>query len=80
MGQTKLTHEARCLVILAGSVLERCIEKRARKIADSRAMSETAPEDVERATKEFLEEELSDLPQLIQQAIDNYKHRSNKAA
>lgn len=74
------THEARCFAILAGGVLERCIEGRARRIAASRSASEIVPEDVERATKEFLEEELSSLPHLIEQAIERYKHQSTKAA
>ena len=80
MDRPMLTHEARCLVILAGGVLERCIENRARKIADSRAAAEIAREDVEKATTEFLTEELSALPNLVEQAIDNYKCRSSKAA
>lgn len=80
MDRPRLTHEARCFVILAGGVLERCIESRARKIAGDRAAAEIVREDVEKATTHFLREELSDLPDLIEQAIDNYKHRSSKAA
>lgn len=80
MDRPMLTHEARCLVILAGGVLERCIENRAREIAASRSADEIAPEDIDKATTEFLREELSDLPHLIEEAIDKYKHRSSKAA
>ena len=80
MDRLKLTHEARCLIIVAGGVLERGIEKRARRIAEGRAASEIAPEDIEKAAKQFFEEGLSDLPRLIEQAIDNYKHQSTKAA
>ena len=80
MDRPKLTHEARCLIIVAGRVLEGGIEKRARRIAESRAASEIAPEDIEKASAEFFSKELSDLPHLIEQAIDNYKHRSSKAA
>ena len=80
MDRPKPTHEARCYVILAGGVLERCIESRAQKIAASRSAAEIVPEDVEKATTEFLEEELSSLPQLIEQAIARYKHRPSKAA
>ena len=79
MDRPKLTYEARCLVILAGSVLERCIENRAREIAGGRAAAEIAPEDV-KAAAGFLREDVSDLPRLIEQAMDNYKHRSTKAA
>ena len=80
MDRPVLTREARCLVILAGGVLERRIENRARTIADSRAAVEIAPEDVEKATTEFLKEKLPDLPHLIEEAIENYKRRSSKAA
>ena len=74
------THEARCFAILAGGVLERCIEIRARRIAASRSAREIVREDVEKATAEFLEEELSSLPHLIEQAIEEYKDQSTKAA
>lgn len=80
MDRLKLTHESRCLVILAGGVLERCIEDRARGIANSRSAAEIAPQDVEKATTEFLGEELSDLPRLIEEAISSYEHRSSEAA
>lgn len=80
MDRPKLTHESRCLVILAGHVLERCIETRAREIAGSRSVGEISPEDVERATAEFLREGLSELPCLIEQAIDRYHRQSIKAA
>jgi len=80
MDQPMFTHEARCLVIVAGGVLERCIEKCARKIADSRAAAEIVGEDIEKAATELLREELSDLPDLIEQAIDNYKQQARKAA
>lgn len=80
MGRPTLTHESRCLVILAGGVLERCIENRARTIAASRSADEIAPEDVKNAVTEFLREGLSDLPHLIEQAMDDYEHRSSKAA
>ena len=80
MDRPVLTREARCLVILAGGVLERRIEKHAREIARSRAAVEIAPEDVEKATAEFLGAKLSDLPRLINEAIDSYKRRLNKAA
>jgi len=80
MDRPTLTHEARCLVIVAGGVLERCIEDRAREIADRRAAAEIVPEDIKKATTEFLRDELSDLPHLIEQALDNYEHRSSKAA
>jgi hypothetical protein len=65
---------------VAGGVLERCIENRARTIAASRSADEIAPEDIEKATAEFLAEELSDLPHFIQQAMNEYRYRSSKAA
>lgn len=80
MDRPVFTREARCFAILAGGVLERCIESRARRIAASRLAPEIIPEDVERATTEFFEEELSGLPHLIEQAIEAYKRRSSKAA
>ena len=80
MDKPPVTHEARCLIILAGGVLERWIESRARGIAENRAAIEIAPEDVRKAAVEFLKEELSTLPRLIEHAIDDYEHASNKAA
>lgn len=80
MDRPKLTHESRCLVILAGHVLERCIETRAREIASDRSAVEISPEDVEKASAEFLRDGLSDLPHLIEQALDRYHRESTKAA
>lgn len=80
MGRPTLTHESRCLVILAGGVLERCIEDRARTIAANRSADEIVPEDVERAAAEFLREELSDLPRFVQEAMNKSRYRSSKAA
>ena len=80
MDRLKLTHESRCLVILAGGVLEQRIENRARGIANSRSAAEIVPEDVKKATTEFLRKELFDLPRLIEEAISSYEHRSNEAA
>jgi len=80
MGRPTLTHESRCLVILAGGVLERCIEDRARTIAANRSADEIVPEDVEKATAEFLAEQLSDLPHFVQRAMSEYRCRSSKAA
>ena len=80
MNQPPLTHEARCLVVLAGGVLERCIEDYARKIAHGRATAEIGPDDVKKATTEFFNEELPGLPRLIEQAIDQYQHQTRKAA
>ena len=78
MGKPTLTHEARCLLILAGGVLERCIEDRARTIAASRSADEISPEDVEKATADFLREELSDLPGFVQQAMNKHRYRSRQ--
>ena len=80
MDRPMLTHEARCVVILAGGVLERCIEDRAREIAVTRGAAEIAREDVEKAAAELLGEGLPDLPRLIERAINSYKQRSRKAA
>ena len=80
MGQPTLTHESRCLVILVGGVLERCIENRARTIAADRTADEVTQGDVEKATADFLEEDLSDLRRLVQQAMDKHRYCSNKAA
>ncbi len=80
MDRLKLTHEARCLVIVAGAALERRIENRAREIADGRAAAEIAREDVMKATAEFLAEELSNLPNLVERAIDDYQRQLSKAA
>jgi len=80
MDRPKLTHEARCLIIVAGTVLEGCIEDRAEELAASRSAAEITPEDVENAAKQFFDEGLSDLPALVEQAIDRYKRRSTKAA
>lgn len=80
MGRPTLTHESRCLVILAGGVLERCIEDRARTIAANRSADEIVPEDVEKASAEFFAEQLCDLPRLVQRAMSEYRRRSSKAA
>lgn len=80
MDRPTLTHESRCLVILAGGVLERCIEDRARTIAASRSADEIVPEDVKKATAEFLAEQLSDLPNLVERAMSKFQCRSSKAA
>ena len=80
MDRLKLTHEARCLLVVAGGSLERHIENRARKRAEGRAAAEVAREDVKKAIAEFLAEELSDLPHLIERAIDNYQRQLSKAA
>ena len=80
MERPKLTHESRCLVILIGGVLEGCIEKHARSIANSQSADKIAPEDIDKALTEFLREGLSDLPHLIEQAIVNYRYQSSKAA
>ncbi len=80
MGQPTLMHESRCLLIVAGGALERCIENRARTIAAGRLADEITPEDVEIAMAGFLREELSDLPRLVQQAMERYRHHSIKAA
>lgn len=70
MVEFTLTHEARCLVILAGGVLERCIENRAREIAESRSDVQITPEDVQKATAEILKKGLCNLPPLIEQAFE----------
>lgn len=80
MDRLKLTHESRCLLIVAGAALERRIESRAREIAGGRAAAEIAREDVIKATAEFLAEELSNLPHLIEHAMDDYERQLNKAA
>jgi hypothetical protein len=80
MDKPALTHEARCLLIVARGVLERCIRSRAQMIATSRLADEISPEDVEQATAEFLREELSGLPDLVQQALSEFQNCSNKAA
>ena len=80
MGKLALTHEARCLLILAGGVLERCIEGRARTIATCRSAEQISPEDIEKASAEFLREELSDLPHLVHRAMSQHRNRSSKAA
>ncbi len=58
MEQPILTHEARCLVILAGSVLERCVETRAVRLAKSRSSVETSAHEVENAIRQSLSEDL----------------------
>ena len=80
MDRPTLTHESRCLLILAGGVLEWRIEYRARTIAANRSGHEILPEDVEKATAEFFTEELSDLPRLVREAMSKSRYRSSKAA
>jgi len=80
MGQPTLTHESRCLLLVAGGALEQCIENRARAIAAGRSADEITPEDVETASAAFFREGLSGLPRLVQQAMERYRHCSTKAA
>jgi hypothetical protein len=80
MDRLKLAFEARYLIVLAGHVLERGIEARAREIAEKRSAAEVAPEDVEAATAEFLAEDLVDLPRRIERAMETHRYRSNEAA
>ena len=80
MDQPVLTREARCLAIVAGGVLERRIKRCAERIAHRRGAAEIAADDIEKAVMKSLGEELSDLPDLIKQAIDDYKQQSRKAA
>jgi hypothetical protein len=80
MYKPALTHESRCLLIVAGDAIERCIENRARAIATSRSDEQILPDDIEKATEEFLREELSDLPQLIQRAMSKFQLTPSKAA
>jgi hypothetical protein len=80
MSKPALSHEARCLLILAGGALERCIEDRARTIAASRSAEQISAEDIEKATAEFLREELSVLPHLVQSAQSKHRNCSSKAA
>jgi hypothetical protein len=80
MGQPTLTHESRCLIIVAGNTLERCIEDRAQTIAANRSADTIAPEDVEKATADFFREEIADLPRLVRESMDKYRHHFSKAA
>ena len=80
MERPKLTRESRCLVIVAGGVLERCIENRARAIAASRSADMIIREDVEAAAADFFADGLSDLPHLVQRAMSEFQYPSSKAA
>ena len=80
MDQPKLTHEARCLIIVAGGVLERRLERLARGIADGRGAAQVVGEDVEAALKVLLREQIPELPPLIEKAVEGFKRRSIKAA
>ena len=80
MDRPTLTHEARCLLIVAGGVLERRIESRARAIAADQSAKQISPENIEQATEEFLREGLSDFPHLVQQALGKFRDCSNKVA
>lgn len=76
----RLTRESRCLLVVARGVLERCIEERAQAIAAGRSADEIAPEDVELAAAEFLAEDLSVLPRLVQKAVTEFRCRRSRAA
>ena len=75
-----LTHDARCLVILAGGVLERRIEDHARRIAEKRGSAQIEPDDVSAAATQVLREDLSQLPQVIEQELTAYTARKRNAA
>lgn len=79
MDRLSLNHKARCLVIVAGEVIEGRIENRAREIALRRNATEIIPADVHRATTEFLRDELSTLPHLIEKTMEDYEHRTKAA-
>lgn len=74
------THEARCLVVLAGQVLERHIEERARGIAESRGASQVESEDVRAGATEVLRENLSQLPAIIEHELEGFEARNRSAA
>jgi hypothetical protein len=80
MDQLKHTHESRYLSILIGDVLRWGVDNRARLIAAKRKADKIAPEDIVQATKEFLAENLNDLPRLIEQAIEEHHRDICKAA
>jgi hypothetical protein len=80
MERPVLTHESRCLLIVAGSVIEYNVEDRARAIAASRSAKEITPDDVRKAMEEFFHEQLSDLPRLVQQAVNKFRCPQDKAA
>lgn len=74
------THDARCLLILAGGVLEWRIEDQARRIAEKRGAAQIEPDDVRAATTHVLREDLSQIPHLIEQELDGYTARKRSAA
>lgn len=80
MTHLKLTRDAGCLRIVAGGILERRIEDRARDLALCRGATAIEPEDVRKAITEVVHQEWSDLPQLIEQEVDACAERSKSAA
>ena len=80
MDQPKLTHEARCLIIVEGGVLEGRLRNLAQRIAEARGAGQIESDDVEAALKVLLREQIPELPPLIEKAVEGFKRRSIKAA
>jgi len=80
MERPQPSHDARCLVILAGAVLEQLIEDYARRIAEDRGSAQIEPGDVRAAATQVLREEISRLPTVIEQELDDYAVRKKRAA
>ena len=82
MVKLRTSHEARCLVVLAGQVLERQIEQIATRIAAAAARGADLiePDDVRAGTAEVLRDFWSSLPSIIEQELDGFEARNRSAA
>ena len=81
MVKIRTSHEARCLVVLAGQVLERQIEQIATRIAAAaRGADLIEPDDVRAGTAEVLRDFWSSLPSIIEQELDGFEARNRSAA
>ncbi len=80
MVKLRTSHEARCLVVLAGQVLERQIEQLATRIAVARGAELIEPDDVRAGTAEVLRDFWSSLPSIIEQELDGFEARNRSAA
>lgn len=78
----RTSHEARCLVVLAGQVVERQIEQRATRIAAAAARGSEliGPDDIRAGTAEVLRDIWSSLPSIIEQELDGFEARNRSAA
>ena len=80
MSRMNITHDARCLIVIARSVVERKIEECAEQIARRRNAASIEPDDIQAAMVEVLHEHWEELPDIIESDVKSYQVRNRIAA